>query len=167
MASGLRFSVCRAPMVRRKLLKIGILADLVPLASCDEEERNVVMRLRVSLRDPDGNAVEPTRDWIPDRRSARIREERSLLRSIASKKMEAVVSRPDGPRMRRGRLRQASPNCRSYCVAGPILMLMDNANLFVETRGNHSRNRLHPCRNISATGRCAAEVVQWSCRFER
>ena len=45
--------------------------------------------------DPDGNAVEPTRDWIPDRRSARIREERSLLRSIASKKMEAVASRPD------------------------------------------------------------------------
>ena len=44
-------------MVRRKLLKIGILADLVPLASCDEEKRNVVMRLRVSLRDPDGNAV--------------------------------------------------------------------------------------------------------------
>jgi hypothetical protein len=43
--------------------------------------------------DPDGNEVEPKRDWMPDKRSAQIRAEHSLLRSIASKKMEAVATR--------------------------------------------------------------------------
>ena len=40
--------------------------------------------------DPDGNVVAATKDSIPDPRKAAIRAERSLLRSIASKKMEAV-----------------------------------------------------------------------------
>ncbi len=40
--------------------------------------------------DPDGNEVEPTKDWIPGKSTAAIRAERSLLRSIAHKKMEAV-----------------------------------------------------------------------------
>jgi hypothetical protein len=40
--------------------------------------------------DPDGNEVEPTQDWIPDKGAAAVRAERNLLRSIASKKMEPV-----------------------------------------------------------------------------
>jgi hypothetical protein len=40
--------------------------------------------------DPDGNVVAVTKDWIPDPRKAAIRAERSLLRSIACEKMEAV-----------------------------------------------------------------------------
>jgi hypothetical protein len=44
--------------------------------------------------DPDGNEVEPTQDWIPDKEKADIREHRNVLRSITSKKMEAVVKAP-------------------------------------------------------------------------
>lgn len=40
--------------------------------------------------DPDGSEVAATKDWIPNKAEADIRAERSLLRSIASKKMEVV-----------------------------------------------------------------------------
>ena len=36
------------------------------------------------------NEVEPRQDWVPDKGKADIREESSMLRSIASKKMERV-----------------------------------------------------------------------------
>jgi hypothetical protein len=45
--------------------------------------------------DPDGNKVEPTQDWIPDRRHVDIRAESSLRRSVTSKKLEAVVCGAD------------------------------------------------------------------------
>jgi hypothetical protein len=40
--------------------------------------------------DPDGHEVAATQNWIPRKQDADIRAERNLLRSIASKKMEAV-----------------------------------------------------------------------------
>jgi hypothetical protein len=43
--------------------------------------------------DPDGHEVVATRDWIPSKRDADIRAESSMLRSIAMKKMEAVVAK--------------------------------------------------------------------------
>jgi hypothetical protein len=45
--------------------------------------------------DPDGNEVEPSKDWIPDRRKVDIRAESSMRRSLAVKKMESVVRGAD------------------------------------------------------------------------
>jgi hypothetical protein len=45
--------------------------------------------------DPEGVEIDSTQDWITDRRVAKIRQERYLLQSITSKKMEMVEPRPD------------------------------------------------------------------------
>jgi hypothetical protein len=45
--------------------------------------------------DPDGNEIEPSKDWIPDRKQVDIRAESSLCRSVTSKKLESVVRGAD------------------------------------------------------------------------
>ena len=53
--------------------------------------------VREWLIDPDGDEVEPSQPWIPDKEKADIREHRNVSRFITSKKMEAVYGANAAP----------------------------------------------------------------------